>query len=57
MENAVDRLAEIISPPAPAGTAVDWEAIARRLRTALPADYLWLLEPGSRSNYDLVEIA
>ncbi|SDN29925.1 hypothetical protein [Allokutzneria albata] len=72
MENPVDRLAEIIAPPAPAATAVDWEETVRRLRTARPADYvqlierygggqfddyLWLLEPASRSPYDLAETA
>ncbi|GAA4035237.1 hypothetical protein GCM10022247_70940 [Allokutzneria multivorans] len=71
MENAVDRLADIIAPPAPAGTEVNWEETVRRLRTALPTDYvqlierygggqfdgyLWLLEPGSSSDYDLAEI-
>jgi hypothetical protein len=71
MSNAVDRLMEIVPPPAPAGAEVDWEDAARALRTALPADYrqlierygggqfdqyLWLLEPASRSLYDLIEI-
>lgn len=72
MSNAVDRLKEIIPPPEPAGTVVDWEETARTLGTALPADYrnliegygggqfdqyLWLLEPASRRLYNLTRVA
>jgi hypothetical protein len=71
MSHAADRLTEIVPPPAPAGTAVDWEEAARVLRTALPTDYvqlierygggqfeeyLWLLEPASNSVYDLADV-
>ena len=70
MNAALARLIQLVPPPPPQERSKDWEAVARRLGTDLPADYkeligtygggcfdnyLWLLEPDSvNKDNDLV---
>lgn len=70
MNNSLGRLAQLLTPPAPAPGHKDWKAVFAKLGTALPGDYtgwidrygggqfdgyLWLLEPHcANQHYDLI---